>query len=75
MPEPEPPELHAWGEVYLHGGGWRGYDPSHGLAVADRHVAVAAAAAPTDAAPVTGTYRGDGGGVTLDTRVELTTSA
>jgi site-specific recombinase XerD len=25
------------------GGGWRGYDPSHGLAVADGHVAIAAA--------------------------------
>ena len=52
-------ELHAWGEVYLGGGGWRGYDPSQGLAVADRHVAVAAAADPRDAAPVTGSFRGD----------------
>ena len=52
-------ELHAWGEVYLSGGGWRGYDPSLGLAVADRHVAVAAAARPRDAAPVTGSFRGD----------------
>ena len=52
-------ELHAWGEVYLSGGGWRGYDPSLGLAVADRHVTVAAAARPPDAAPVTGSFRGD----------------
>lgn len=51
-------ELHAWAEAFIPGGGWRGYDPTHGLAVADRHIAVAAAAHPRDAAPVTGTYRG-----------------
>jgi transglutaminase-like putative cysteine protease len=50
--------LHAWAEVYLHGGGWRGYDPSRGLAVAASHVPVAAAADPLLAAPVTGLYRG-----------------
>ena len=71
----EPPDLHTWGEVYLRGGGWRGYDPSHGLAVADRHVVVAAAAYPVDAAPVTGTYRGKDVGVTLETQVQLTPSA
>jgi transglutaminase-like putative cysteine protease len=51
-------EMHAWAEVYLQGGGWRGYDPSRGLAVAASHVAVAASADPRLAAPVTGTYRG-----------------
>ena len=50
--------MHAWAEVYLDGGGWRGYDPSRGLAVAASHVAVAAAADPRLAAPVTGTFRG-----------------
>jgi transglutaminase-like putative cysteine protease len=42
--------IHAWAEVYLEGGGWRGYDPSRGLAVAAGHVAVAAAADPLLAA-------------------------
>ena len=50
--------MHAWAEVYLAGGGWRGYDPSQGLAVAMSHVAVAAAADPLLAAPMSGTYRG-----------------
>ena len=67
----ESTELHAWGEVFLPGGGWRGYDPSQGLAVADRHVTVAAAADPRDAAPVTGTFRGDGVTATLAAEIEL----
>ena len=58
-PEREERDLHAWAEAWLPGGGWRGFDPSLGLAVADRHVAVAAAADPADAAPVVGTFRGD----------------
>ncbi|MEM9120290.1 MAG: transglutaminase family protein [Cyanobacteria bacterium P01_F01_bin.56] len=47
-------ELHAWPEVYIPGGGWRGFDPTHGLAVSDRHIAIAAAAHPQNAAPVSG---------------------
>ena len=50
--------MHAWAEAYLPGGGWRGYDPTQGLAVAQSHVAVAAAADPRLAAPATGTFRG-----------------
>ena len=44
--------LHAWAEVFLPGAGWRGYDPTQGLLVSDRHIAVAAAVDPADAAPV-----------------------
>jgi len=48
--------LHAWPEVYLAQAGWRGYDPTLNIAVADRHVPLAAAYSPKGAAPVTGTY-------------------
>lgn len=53
-----PPEqhLHAWAEAYVPMAGWRGFDPSQGLAVADRHVALAAAAAPKGAAPTEGSF-------------------
>jgi transglutaminase-like putative cysteine protease len=63
-------ELHAWAEVYVEGGGWRGYDPTLGVALEDRHVAVAAAAAAGDAAPTSGTYRGTARAV-LETAVSL----
>ena len=50
-------DLHAWAEVYVPGGGWRGFDPTHGLPVSDRHIPLAAAAHPRQAAPVSGALR------------------
>lgn len=68
-------DLHAWVEAYLPGAGWRGYDPTLGLVVADQHVAVAAASHWADAAPVTGSFRGTGARSGLHSTIELTASA
>jgi len=44
---------------------------AQGLAVADRHVAVAAAAGPAEAAPTLGSYRGTNVASTMDTMITV----
>ena len=66
--------LHAWPEVYLPGGGWRGFDPTHGKPVSDCHVTIAAAAHSRDTMPVTGSYIGKGVTSKLDFNLNIQVS-
>ncbi|MBL8214872.1 MAG: transglutaminase family protein [Bryobacterales bacterium] len=66
--------MHAWAEVYLPNAGWRGYDPSRGVVVADAHVAVAAAFDSVLASPVIGSYHG-GSGSRMETSLHLQVEA
>lgn len=70
-PEVTEHEMHAWAEVYLPGAGWRGYDPSLGLAVADGHAALATGPDHRLAAPVAGSYRGTGVRSRMEYEIDL----
>jgi transglutaminase-like putative cysteine protease len=51
---------HAWAEVYLPGAGWVEFDPTNGLIAGENLVRVAVTRDPAQAAPIGGSYFGEG---------------
>jgi transglutaminase-like putative cysteine protease len=49
---------HAWAEVYLPGGGWKGFDPTTGDIVGKDHIAVAVSRLPDNVPPIAGSFSG-----------------
>ncbi len=49
---------HAWAEVYLPGGGWKGFDPTIGDIVGKDHIPVAVSRLPESVPPIAGSFRG-----------------
>lgn len=62
--------LHAWVEVFLPGGGWRGFDPTQNEVVCGNHVALACSYDLSKVAPVSGYFFGNAVS-TLKTIVDL----
>ncbi len=67
--------LHAWPEAFLPGSGWRGYDPTHGMAVSDGHVPLCVAPSQGPTMPVEGGYWGEAVSSTLTYEVTIATGA
>lgn len=51
-------DLHAWVEVFLPGGGWRGFDPTEGQMVNKNYITLARSLEPAGISPVRGSFRG-----------------
>jgi len=49
---------HAWAEVYLPGGGWKGFDPTIGNIAGADHIPVAVARLADSVAPISGSFSG-----------------
>jgi transglutaminase-like putative cysteine protease len=59
---------HAWGEAWVPGRGWVGYDATHPVRITENHVRIAVGRDYGDAAPTRGVYVGSATG-TMDVKV------
>jgi len=51
---------HAWADIYLPGAGWVEFDPTNALVAGENLIRVAVTRDPSQAAPISGTFSGDG---------------
>jgi transglutaminase-like putative cysteine protease len=62
---------HAWAEIYLPGAGWVEFDPTNGLIAGENLIRVAVTRDPAQAAPIGGSYSGDGAFVGMEVDVTV----
>lgn len=60
-PSEIPGATHAWAEVYIPGGGWKGFDPTSNCVVGPDHITVAVSQNPAAVPPVAGSFIGPPG--------------
>lgn len=64
-------QLHAWAEVFIPGAGWKGYDPTLGLAVGDKNISLSSSSLPQNTYPISGNFRGTGASSELQYKIEI----
>lgn len=52
---------HAWADIFIPGAGWVEFDPTNSIVAGRNLIRVGATRAPSQAVPVSGSYRHDGG--------------
>jgi transglutaminase-like putative cysteine protease len=62
---------HAWAEVYLPGAGWIEFDPTNGLVAGENLIRVAVTRDPAQAAPIAGSFAGEGAYLGMDVEVTV----
>lgn len=63
--------LHAWAEVFIPGAGWKGYDPTLGLAVGDKNISLTSSSLPQNTFPISGNFRGTGASSELQYKITI----